>query len=149
MKKLLGFLLFIGFIAVLYFFMSGYFSIKKGEDGSVIFKINETPTTDASKNSADSRDVATVIEDKLSISLPETAKDEIRNAVDELSSMGFSKDVIIDEASRLYDEYGKDAVNHVSEAFENMAKQAAKDTAYNILDDIKNTVLDAVDSLME
>lgn len=142
MKKLLGFLLFIGFIAVLYFFMTGYFSIKKGNDGSYIFKVNNNSQKEEIQNIPDA------LEKNLNVSLPDSARDEIQNAVNELKSMGFSTDVIIEEASNLYNEYGQDAINHIGEAFENMAKDTVTDTAHNILDDIKNTILNTVDSFV-
>lgn len=140
MKKIFGFILFVALIAVLYCFMSGYFAIKKGDNGSVTFTINKD-------NTGDVEDVISGIEDNFNISLPDEAKDKIEDAVDELAGMGFSKDIIIEEASKMYDKYGKDAVNHVTEAFENMTKQAIKDTAHNILDDIKQTIQDTVDEI--
>lgn len=74
--------------------------------------------------------------------LDETKSKELADTISTLEGFGFSSDVMIDEAEKLYNEYGADYINHLEEAFLDTAKQVAEDAAVGLWDGFKNMIAD-------
>jgi len=79
--------------------------------------------------------------EKYGVNLSEEETAKIADTISTLEGLGFSTDMIVDQAEALYEEYGADYMNHIEDALINTAKQVAEDTAISIWEGTKDAVL--------
>lgn len=77
---------------------------------------------------------------KYGFTLDEAKSKELANTINTLEGFGFSTDVMINEAEKLYEEYGADYINHLEDAFLDTAKQVAEDAAIGLWDGFKDMI---------
>lgn len=82
--------------------------------------------------------------EKFGVELQVEDAQKIVDTVEQLESLGLSADTIVDEAQKLYDEYGADCVEHVQDAVSNVVKEAATNVASDFADYVKESVTDTV-----
>ncbi len=80
-------------------------------------------------------------EENFNVTLSEEEKEKITKLLKKLDSLGLNADYLIEQAQKLYDKYGVDFVNNANEAINDAVGNAIADTAKNIFQDIKNTIV--------
>lgn len=78
---------------------------------------------------------------------PEDAR-KIVDTVQQLESVGVSADSLIEEAQKLYQEYGADYVKHVEDAVTDVVKDAASQMADSFVDYVKESVSDTIKNVV-
>lgn len=78
-------------------------------------------------------------EEKFDTQIDEETVKKMVQTMEKLEKMGFSAEMVVDKAQKLYEDYGADFVDHVDELVKDAVKDAAQNAAESILQNVKDS----------
>lgn len=85
--------------------------------------------------------------EKFGIEISKEDAGKLVGAMEQLQDLGFSAEDVVDEAEKLYQQYGADFADHAEEAITGAVKNAAENAASGFFEGLKLSVKNFFDSL--